>query len=701
MKTQISRDSFHTDKRYSGVYQQQGRMLVDADWNELVDIVKHRLDDALKDVVNNGAPLHNGIIDFSTDPPQIRWGSVYAAGIKAELLPRIEAGSPVPATFDFTQQQDFPGVDTIAPSGDYQLYADIWERPVISIEDETLRDPGLHGADTCTRTRTMVQVKWCADTIDPETDIAQNPKKGDALLDLSLRETGTGDGDGDPCGNEITTIDQKTGNHLFRLEAHDVTGDPGNPDAIVLKWSSENGAEQHVVREDGTLTDTVPTEFTTGDWIYEQYNDTSETHVGVHLASASGFPARFDLITDGFPASIASDAQYIRRWDGCCTLTQNGTWSVQGKDGAVELTEISASTPDENATHGDVKFESGQVKIFLNNMVLTLDLTGKTFVAGDFWLAMVRDNTEEDDRIQMVSKGPVGINHHYINIAQFQSDAIVLPDNKETRKFSFPALSNLTADKVGYDPATTQARWTDIHDNPAIPMPLTVQRAIDDLVENLESSDISYLIPSCSAPLSIREMLPSIQGLADDAEQKINEILDALLCELRAATLPCEDRGADISVQDALDNRVHNDGDTMTGKLTIQSDLEVTRNVGIGTASPAAQLHVSGGADTSLTTHGLMVLGNINGDNISFDANEIMARDNGASAPLYFNHNGGQVIVNGSGPGNMSIGTAADSGDRLNINGSLRATGFRMTTSPQDNYVLTSDATGVGTWQPS
>ena len=51
MKSQISRDSFRPERRYSGVYQQQGRMLTDADWNELQAIVKTRLDEALRDVL--------------------------------------------------------------------------------------------------------------------------------------------------------------------------------------------------------------------------------------------------------------------------------------------------------------------------------------------------------------------------------------------------------------------------------------------------------------------------------------------------------------------------------------------------------------------------------------------------------------------------------------------------------------------------
>ncbi|MFP5289122.1 MAG: DUF6519 domain-containing protein, partial [Thermoanaerobaculia bacterium] len=61
MKTQISRDSFNRDKRYSGVYLQQGRMITDADWNEETEISRQRLADALADAVTSGVPRDNGL----------------------------------------------------------------------------------------------------------------------------------------------------------------------------------------------------------------------------------------------------------------------------------------------------------------------------------------------------------------------------------------------------------------------------------------------------------------------------------------------------------------------------------------------------------------------------------------------------------------------------------------------------------------
>jgi hypothetical protein len=91
MKTEISRDSHQPKKRYSGIYQQQGRMLTDADWNELVDILKDRLNDALKDVVGNkngagsvgGTPRHRALKLMKNDVSNtltIEQGQVYVDG---------------------------------------------------------------------------------------------------------------------------------------------------------------------------------------------------------------------------------------------------------------------------------------------------------------------------------------------------------------------------------------------------------------------------------------------------------------------------------------------------------------------------------------------------------------------------------------------------------------------------------------------
>ena len=87
-------------------------------------------------------------------------------------------------------------------------------------------------------------------------------------------------------------------------------------------------------------------------------------------------------------------------------------------------------------------------------------------------------------------------------------------------------------------------------------------------------------------------------------------------------------------------------------------------NVGIGTQSPLAPLHVAGTADTGtgLVNNGLLVTGSVTGKNISMDANEIMARDNGVESRLLLNGQGGNVIIggqSGASDGFLGIGTTS------------------------------------------
>lgn len=49
--------------------------------------------------------------------------------------------------------------------------------------------------------------------------------------------------------------------------------------------------------------------------------------------------------------------------------------------------------------------------------------------------------------------------------------------------------------------------------------------------------------------------------------------------------------------------------------------------------------------------------------------------------------------------GNVGIGLATGINSKLTVAGTVETTGFKLTTTPSLGYVLTSDASGVGTWQ--
>jgi len=432
MKTQISRDSYPGENRYSGVYLQQGRMITDADWNELVETIKHHLRQALGDAVASGAPRHGGLVVL--DGFRLRPGRLYVDGVLAAL----PGQAPVP----YAEQPDFPQAPPLpaeaAPAAGYRLYADVWERPVTALEDPGLLDPGLHGADTATRTHTMLQVKWCDPAVDPQ-DPDANPPQGDAPLTLTLWRARTAHDPCDPCAAEAD-VDAPVGNYLFRVEVHDLVRETDGALRLVLKWSSENGAEQYPAAH-------VPPGFDQGDWVWEAFDPVSERHLGVHLAP--GFAPRRGLLLEDYPQPPPADRPFLRRWDGYCELRRDagGGWTLMGgRDRGVDL----ATGLDADA-HGHVALDDG-LSANLATMVLRLPLEGRVFVAGDYWLAPVREAAHRPGDVLLEAAPPQGIRHHYLTLAEVTADGTVAAqDDARRRRLHFPPLTDLHARDVAFD----------------------------------------------------------------------------------------------------------------------------------------------------------------------------------------------------------------------------------------------------------
>ena len=148
-------------------------------------------------------------------------------------------------------------------------------------------------------------------------------------------------------------------------------------------------------------------------------------------------------------------------------------------------------------------------------------------------------------------------------------------------------------------------------------------------------------------------------------------------------------------------------------------------NVGFGTTGPEAKLHVSGGpADIArfTTTWGdIAVHGNnpdgallATGDDaksIGMSTGNNYASANGRvslkltggggvaeAGSFNFLGDSGSIMFINSG-GDVGIGTTSP-GEKLDVGGIVKMTGFEMSTGASSGYVLTSDAQGTGTWQP-
>ena len=89
MKADLTRSTFRTEKHYSGVRMQQGRVQLDADWNEQVDIDSHLDETTRTDVIGRcGVPIHDAgfaisVLSGSADVA-VSAGRAYVDGILCE-----------------------------------------------------------------------------------------------------------------------------------------------------------------------------------------------------------------------------------------------------------------------------------------------------------------------------------------------------------------------------------------------------------------------------------------------------------------------------------------------------------------------------------------------------------------------------------------------------------------------------------------
>jgi hypothetical protein len=108
-----------------------------------------------------------------------------------------------------------------------------------------------------------------------------------------------------------------------------------------------------------------------------------------------------------------------------------------------------------------------------------------------------------------------------------------------------------------------------------------------------------------------------------------------------------------------------------TGRLIFRTNgtdrmyVGANGNVGIAVPSPQSRLHIGSGGDAGLSANGYLMLGNETGENIVFDNNEILARNNGAAAILFLAREGSTVQLGNGTPATgtkLHISTGSDVG---------------------------------------
>ncbi|MEG9436347.1 hypothetical protein JAO29_09240 [Edaphobacter sp. HDX4] len=410
MKGDFSRFTFDHTKRYQRVLEQQGRVHLDADWNEQVAILLERLETLSSDLIGPfGGPTHACGFVISPNGKKndfnIGKGRYYVDGVSCENDDD---------SVTYLSQPFEPAKKNLDGGG--LIYLDVWEDYVNAIEDEDILEKGLGGLDTAGRSKIFWQVLTLPfadpffdgpEDAKPESIIKnwpkfaahfQPPNRGHLSVRLSPGESvETG-----PCIVSPTSRYRGAENQLYRIEIHH----GGTSEKATFKWSRENGSVVFAIASGHGKTFNLQNQWndpTLGleidDWV-ELVDDATRSpgHPGP-LLQVKSVPSKSQITVDqdipeikNSPHSTKASVRtpYLRRWD------QKGL--VNGADKIVE----NAWLPCENGI--EFRFEHAPEPGI------------SSYRTGDYWYVPVR--TANNGEILVSGKRqPDGIVHHYAPLA--------------------------------------------------------------------------------------------------------------------------------------------------------------------------------------------------------------------------------------------------------------------------------------------
>lgn len=463
MKGDYSRDTFDPAKHFTRVLMQQGRVQLDADWNEQTSILLHYLQNLARDLIGPaGGPkdfLGFGIdVQNQGSPPEITdlkigMGRYYVDGLLCENVPpsdligeAADQGGPVhiePAKKDATgikppsespqqevsyyHQPNYPR-DPVPDELKASLlaYLDVWERHICAFEDPDIREVALRGPDTAARAKIVWQVRVAPwnDPPPPEDvkcagfEETKLWKKLVAELQpanrghLKARAYVSEDSD-DPCLVAPEARYRGQENQLYRVEIHHAGAVGEQNNVATFKWSRENGAVvfpiiQSIEGASVTLENLGRDDrfgLEVGDWVEVVDDDYSllgkaDPLLRVEDIDPTAMRVTLSATPQGTVGQDLNKHPLLRRWDH-----QKG----DPKTGGLDLANGAALIVESNNW---LNLEDG-VQIQFQG--------GAEYRTGDYWLIPARTETGDVewpgpvDQPQAVP--PHGVQHHYAPLA--------------------------------------------------------------------------------------------------------------------------------------------------------------------------------------------------------------------------------------------------------------------------------------------
>jgi hypothetical protein len=465
MSGDYSRQRFNPKNDFSGVLQQQGRVQLDADWNELVEILDRRWRAETTDIIGRCIVPKETPEGFKIEAAggtfTIGRGRIYVDGLLAEnhgkqplKFDRVLAEEQGKLPLPYTEQPYFPNAPSLPVGGPHLVYIDVWQREATYLERPDLIEQAV-GVDTTARLQTVWQVKvhpnigtsiTCNSTEKEWEDwLKQNPKTSPSAGRLSTEAVGVPNKQ-DPCELPPTGGYRGLENQLYRVEIHD----SGPVGTATFKWSRENATVATAVTAisgtqltvDRTGWDAVR-RFSPGDWV----EITDDWREFIHPPQP-GIIRRIQAVDDGtrtitltaalpagdFPTTgpdhLTDPIRHtrIRRWD------QKGKVEVRDANGNL----INTIDLDASNSVGVIPVPADGNSIILEDGVkitFHTDPAGGNYRVGDYWVFYARTATSSyKPFVEELQKAPPrGIHHHYGRLA-----IVTFPDNETDCRTLWP-----------------------------------------------------------------------------------------------------------------------------------------------------------------------------------------------------------------------------------------------------------------------
>ena len=481
MNGDISRDSFDPYRHYTRVVMQQGRVQLDADWNEQVAITERRLRTLMADLVGpHGGPQDRCGFTVITDPQAVpgltgKDGRPLGQDRVNQLIKRLAGGDFVigpgryyvdglPAENDepvaYSEQPGYPfddqtTLEKLRGVSSSLVYLDVWERQVTPMEDPDLLEIALGGADTAARTQLVWQVKVlsgaagamsCSSTSNLER--AQPP-----LLRAQAIKPGK---QPDACVIDPAARYRGAENQLYRVEIH--RGGAARPDGVTVggatfKWSRENGSvafpltglapdpgADQTTAEVATLGRDRRLGLAQEDWV-EIVDDgytlraAAEPLLRVERIDRDKLQVVLSGVGSGGTGQDQTRHPLLRRWD------HDASDPATGDQGALLVTESSS------AGDGWIDLEDGVQIQFPASAG-----SPNEYRTGDYWLIPARTATGDviwprrqvSGQPQAEARPPRGVRHYYapLVVASLGGDGHWTLNMPDCRKV-FPPLPNV------------------------------------------------------------------------------------------------------------------------------------------------------------------------------------------------------------------------------------------------------------------